>query len=117
MIDPNELVVQILSDALPVDVGTEIPADRTVQYVQVSIGADTSDEFLLTPRMELLCWGSSDRDAYRLARQAIDALHDASLDHDYLSAVVLVTMRRDEWSRTGQSRYLVEVDLTINTDE
>lgn len=117
MVDPIELVVGILSDAMAVPVSTEAPADRPDRLVQVTLVADDGDELILHPRVELLCWGDSDRDAHRMARAAVDALRDAALDHDYLSAASLATMARDEWSRTGQARYLAEVDLIINTDE
>ena len=115
--DPTELVVGILSDALAVPVSTDIPADRPDRLVLVDLTGDQSDEFLLMPRYALTCWGATDKDAHGIAMSAVDALRDASLDHPYLSAVQLETMSREEWSRNGQSRYVAEVDLVINTDE
>jgi len=115
--DPVQLVVELLSAEMEVPVTTERKPDRPVRMVLVSQSADASDEFLLQPRMELTCWGTTDRDARGIATSAVDVLRDAALDHPYLSAVRLETMARDEWTRTGQARYVAEVDLIINTDE
>ena len=115
--DAIELVVGILKDALNVPVSTEIPQERHQRFVMVALDGDQSTPFLLMPRIALTCWGETDRDAHGIALSAFEALRDASLDHPYLSAADLETMSREEWSRTGQSRYLALINLTINTDE
>lgn len=117
MIDPNALVVGILSDALAVPVTTELPSERNPRCVVVAQDGDTSTEFVQRPRMNLMCWGNNDPDARTIAVSCIDALRDASFDHPYLSNVDLETMSRDLWSKTGQSRYLAVVELIINTDD
>lgn len=115
--DATELVVSILAEALDVPVSTEVPATRPDRLVTVDLSGDQSDEFVLRPRYALTCWGASDKDAHGIALSAVQALQEAALDHPHLFAAQLETMSREEWSRTGQSRYLCEVDLTINTDE
>ena len=116
--DCTRLVIDILSVALDAPVSTDMPTDANRgRYVLVSQSGDQSDEHLLRPRYDLMCWGGSDRDAQRLAISAVEALREAAEDHDYLSAVQLETMSREEWSRTGQGRYLAIVDLVVNTDE
>lgn len=121
MIDAISLAISILQEAVAVPVSTEIPTDATSdvphELVSVALDGDTSDEFVLRPRLTLTCWGKTDPEAHALAVACVDALRDASLDHPYLSNVDLETMSRDLWSRTGQSRYLVVVELIINTDE
>lgn len=118
MTDATLIVVGILSEALDIQVSTDMPPkDRTSRYVLVDLSGDQSDEFILRPRYALTCWGRSDKDAHGIALAALDALQRASEEHPYLSSCELETMSRDEWSRNGQSRYLVEVNLTINTDE
>ena len=115
--DPIGLALDILEESLDATVSTELPKDRPSRYVMVGLEGDESTPFLLRPRLALTCWGTSDRDANSLAISAIEALHDAALDHPYLSAADLETMSREEWSRNGQSRYLAIITLTINTDE
>lgn len=121
MIDSIMLVVGILNDALDVPVGTEIPSNVTSdvprELVTVALDGDLSDEFLQRPRMTLTCWGKTNKEAHALAVACVDALRDESLDHPYLANVDLETMSRDLWTRTGQSRYLVVVELTIDNDE
>ena len=85
--------------------------------VLVDLSGDQSTLFLLMPRYDLTCWGSSDRDAHGIALSAVQALQEAALDHPYLSDCQLETMSREEWSRDGQGRYLAVVQLVINTDE
>ena len=115
MPDPIELAVTILSQALDAEVSTEMPPDaRPRRYVMVALDGDMSTELLLMPRLSLTCWGASDRDAHGLATSAWEALSRAAEDHDLLCSCQLESMSRDEWSRTGQSRYLAVVDLTIN---
>ena len=110
MPDPIELAVTILSQAPDAEVSTARPR----RYVMVALDGDMSTELLLMPRLSLTCWGASDRDAHGLATSAWEALSRAAEDHDLLSSCQLESMSRDEWSRTGQSRYLAVVDLTIN---
>lgn len=112
--DNIALVVGILQDALNVPVSTEIPAQRPTRFVNVSLTADQSDEFLRRPTVSLTVWGRTDADAHGLALSAWHALTDAAQTHDLLSSADLQTMSRDEWTATGQARYLVEIDLTIN---
>lgn len=113
--DDIALVVGILKTALPnVTVSTEIPASRPSRYVNVALSADQSDMFLKRPTVALTVWGITDADAHGLALSALHALTDAAQTHDLLSSADLQTMSRDEWTNTGQARYLVEIDLTIN---
>lgn len=115
--DPIALTVSILSEALPtVPVQTEVPEDRPDRMVVVSLDGGTGDGFILRPRIGLTCWGRTDMDANGIATACISALSDAALDHPYLSHVALETISREEWGRNGHSRYLVELDLTINTN-
>jgi len=114
--DPIGLAIDILKDGLDAEVSTELPKDRPRRYVMVGLDGDESTPFLYRPRLALTCWGSSDRDANQLAISAIGALQDAALDHPYLSSCDLETMSREEWSRTGQSRYLAIITLTVNVD-
>lgn len=113
--DDTALVVGILADALAVPVSTEVPAQRPQRFVMVSLTGDTSDEFIHRVRYGLTVWGESDADAHGLAMSAWHALTDAAQDHDLLSAVGLDSMSRDEWTATGAARYLVQLDLIINT--
>ena len=115
--DPIELAVGILSEELTVPVSTEIPATRPQRMVAVTLDADNSTEYLMRVTLGLTCWGTSDRDAHGIAVSAVDALRDAALDHDLLSAVGLETMARDEWTKTGQAHYFASVELTVNVDE
>lgn len=115
--DTTDLVVAILGAALDVEVSTEVPEDRPERFVQVDLAGDQSDAFVLRPRYALTCWGATDKDAHSIAVSCVDALREAAMDDDHLSSVAMESMSRDGWGRTGQARYLVEVDLTINTDE
>lgn len=115
--DPTALVVGILAEAMDVLVSTEVPRERPDRLVTVDLAGDHSTEFLMQPRYQILCWGRSDQDAHEMARACLDALWAAAEDHPYLSACQLETMSRDEWAATGQGRYLLLVDLFINTDE
>lgn len=117
--DPNELTVQLLSDALSgVKVSTEVPRDRpNTAYVGVYRNGGFEDPFLLQPRYDLVCWSDSDKHAYDLAMSCVNALWAAAQDHPYLSAAQLETLSRDEWSQTGHARYVATVSLVINTDE
>lgn len=117
MLDATLIVLEVLKEALTVKVTTDIPKDRPDKLVLVDLSGDQSDGFILRPRFALTCWGTSDKDAHGLALSAVEALQEAALDHPYLSACDLETMSREEWSRTGQSRYMAEVTLIINTDE
>ena len=115
--DATKLVVGILSEELDVPVSTDMPSDRPARLVLVDLSGFQTTGFLLMPRYDLTCWGSSDRDAHGIALSAVQALQEASLDHPYLSACHLETMSREEWSRNGQGRYLAVIQLVINTDE
>lgn len=116
MVDDIALVVDILQDAFPtVPVSTEIPPNRpSSRFINVALSADQSDMFLRRPTVALTVWGRTDADAHGLALSAFHVLADAAQMHDLLSSADLQTMSRDEWTNTGQARYLVEVDLTIN---
>lgn len=116
MLDATPIVLEILRDALAVDVTTDIPKDRPARLVLVDLTGDQSDEFILRPRYALTCWGSSDKDAHGIAISAVEALQEAALDHPLLSSCDLETMSREEWSRNGQSRYMAEVTLIINNE-
>lgn len=117
MIDPTALVVGILADAVDAPVSTDVPRTRPERLVTVDLAGDRSTEFLLQPRFQIMCWGSSDQEAHSMARQCLDALWQAAEGHPYLSSCFLESMARDEWAATGQGRYLLVVDLVINTDE
>ena len=112
--DDIALVVGILTDAMDVPVSTEVPASRPERFVMVALGSDQSDMFIHRPTFNLTVWGSSDKDAHGLAVSAMHALVDAAQTHPLLSHVSLESMARDEWTKDGHARYLVEVELTIN---
>lgn len=115
--DPTEIVVAILDDALGVPVSTEVPATRPERLVTVDLEGKAGTPLIMRPRYQIVCWGRSDREAHGIARACLDALWGAAETHPYLSACQMESMARDEWSATGQARYLLVVDLTINTDE
>lgn len=115
MTDDTALVVGILADALDVPVSTEVPQQRPQRFVMVSLTGDTSTQFIHSVRYGLTVWGTTDADAHGLAMSAWHALADAAQDHELLSAVGLDSMSRDEWTATGAARYLVQLDLIINT--
>lgn len=120
--DPTPLVVRILAEALAVPVSTEMPFDRQDglrpdRLVTVDLMGGTRTPYLLMPRYMLTCWGRSDADAHGMAIACVEALWAASETDDLLSSCQLESLGRDEWSRTGQARYVAVVDLTINTDE
>lgn len=114
--DTTPLVVGILTDVLDVPVTTDMPKNRPERLVLVDLTGDQSTPYVLHPRYSLTCWGTSDRDAHGIALAAVQALWEAAEDHPYLSSCDLETMSRDEWSANGQSRYLVEVTLTVNIE-
>lgn len=117
MVDPIAEVVAILTADFPqVHVSTDMPMERPERAIMVALDGDASTPYLLLPRIGLTVWGTSDMDAKGLAFAAVDSLRDASLTHDWLSAVQLETVSRDEWSRNGQSRYFAALQLTFNTD-
>ena len=117
MIDTTAYVVGVLSDALNVDVKTDIPLERPKRLVMVSQESDQSDMFLLRPTYAVTCWGMSDVDARGIALSALHALADDALTSKWLSAVDLDGMVRDEWTGTGQARYVMTLSLTFNYDE
>ena len=113
--DDIALVVGVLQDAFStVPVSTEVPAERPTRFITVSLTGDSSDELIRRPTVSLVVWGTTDADAHGLAVSAFHALVDAAKTHELLSSAQLQTMTRDEWTNTGQARYLVEIDLTIN---
>lgn len=117
MLDSTALCVSILSGAMDVPVSTDVTESRPTRFVLVDLSGYQYDGFIHDARYMLTCWGRSDKDAKGIALSAVQALQEAAETHPYLSACFLETMSREEWSKTGQSRYLVEVDLIINTDE
>ena len=117
MLDATEIVLDVLREALTVEVTTDMPKDRLGRGVLVDLTGDQSDAYILRPRYALTCWGANDKDAHGIALSAVQALQEAALDHPLLSSCDLETMSREEWSRNGQSRYMAEVTLIINTDE
>lgn len=116
MPDPKELVVSLLSDELTIPVSTEVPAERPAELVTVETD-DQSDGYVIASRCYLTCWGKSDRDAHGIAMACVDILWDAAMEHPLLSSAQLESVARDRWARTGQARYEVVLDLTINTNE
>lgn len=115
--DGVELTVTILRESLEVPVGTEMPRDRPVRHIMVSLDGDESSPLLLRPRIGLTCWGTTDKDARGIALSAVDALQAAAEVHPYLFDAALETMSREEWNRNGPGRYMAIISLTINTDE
>ena len=112
--DAIGLVKTVLTEALEVDVVTDIPRDRPQRLVAIALDGDNSTPYLLRPRILLTCWGRTNHDALGLTLSAIEALEDAACDHPYLSSAELETMSREEWSRDGQARYMAVLELTIN---
>lgn len=117
MIDATEITVGILADALDVPVSTDIPMTRPDRLVMVSLESSEGDQFLLRPTYALTCWGMSDIDAKGIAMSALHALTDAAETHEWLSSAQMQNLARDEWSGTGQARYVLTVRMVFNTDE
>ncbi len=116
--DVIALILEVLGDGLNVPVTTELPADRDAPVEMVTVEAqEQTDGFINAVRCYLTCWGLSDRNAHSIAVASMDVLMDAALDHPWLSSARLDSMGRDRWARTGQARYEVVMDLTINSDE
>lgn len=114
--DTTALVVDILADELTCAVQTDIPLTRPTRLVMVTQESDQSDMFLLRPSYAITCWGTSDLDARGIAMSALHALTDAAETDKYLSAVEVENLVRDEWTATGQARYVLTVALTVNID-
>lgn len=117
MNEPNAVakVIGILSDAFDCPVSSEMPSDGVrPQFINVSLVADESTEFLSLPTIELLVWAGSDAEASSMCLDCFDALCAAAETDDYLSSVAMNTMSRDTWANTGHARYRLDVDLTIN---
>ena len=112
--DDIAMVIEILADALDCHVSTEVPAKRPERLVMVAQTGDTSTTLLHTLEVSLTCWGKNDYDARNLALSASHALTDAALDHPLLSSAALQSITRDEWTTTGQARYLAIMDLVFN---
>lgn len=116
--DTTATVVGILSDALDCPVSTDIPMRRPSRLVMVALtGDDGSDEFIFRPIYSITCWGLSDPDAMGIAMSALHALASAAETHPWLSAASMDNLARDEWSGTGQARYVLTVRTVFNTDE
>ena len=115
--NPIELTVGLLAEALETHVSTEVPSDRPERMVVVTLEDDRSDECILRPTIGLICFGTSDLDAHNLSVAAVTALRCAAEDHPYLSAAQLDSREGDRWGRTGEGIYTCIIDLTINTDE
>ncbi len=114
--DTTATIVGILSDALEVPVGTDIPMQRPSRAVMVAQDGDQSDMFLMRPIYTLTCWGASDVDARGIAISAMHALSEAAETHPYLSAVLMESLARDEWGASGQSRYALSVQTIFNIE-
>lgn len=117
--DPNKLVIDVINACLSdVVVSTELPPEGTqsLPYIMVSRTGGTDSEFVLSPVMTLMCWESTDSNAYSLAIAVKEALQKAAEDHPYLSSVEFLSLSRDQWSASGQSRYALQVRLTINVE-
>lgn len=113
--DSMEIAVTALRAALPgAKVSTEMPARRPGRAVMVAQVGGTCDEFMDRPRIEMMCWGTSDTDARTLAMDAVLALSDAAEAHPYLSSSEMETISRDEWTQDGSARYRAVVDLVVN---
>ena len=115
--NPIELTVGLLAEALDTHVSTEVPQERPERMVVVTLEDDRSDEFILRPVVGLICFGTSDLDAHNLSIAAIAALRMAAYDHPYLSAAQLDNRESDRWGRTGEGICTCLVALTINSDE
>lgn len=118
--DPITIALDVLREAFPdVRVTTEVPMgrERPDRLVAVTLEGMESDGLLARARVDVICWGRSDRDAFGMATLAADALRDAALDHPFLSSAGLDSLARDEWTATGQARYFAAMTLHINTDE
>lgn len=114
MTDPVALVVGILADALDVPVSTEVPEQRPDRLVLVSLGGGSSDEFIAKPRIEALCWGTSDADAMSIAIDVVHGLQEAAETDEHLSSAEAETIARDGWFQGGGARYRVVVDCIVN---
>lgn len=113
--DPTALCVDAIAHRLSIPVSSEIPPERPKgRFVQVSKAGGTESDFIDSPIMALVCWGSSDADASALATDCIHALAEQASDDPLLSHSELITCYRDEWGGTGESRYMVQLRLTIN---
>lgn len=116
MIDETQLCIDVLNQALSdVEVSSELPPEHPRgSYVQVSRTGGDENEWLTMPIMTLICWGKSDVQAKALATDCVHAMAEQAKIDPLLSDSRLITMGRDEWTATGQSRYMVQLKLTIN---
>lgn len=114
--DATSICVAVLRNAMPdgVAVSSEIPTERPARQVSVSRVGGGETQFLDRPRMRLVCWGTSDAEAYSIAMTAVHALADAARTHPLLSNSTLDVMSRDEWAGDGTARYSATVNMTIN---
>lgn len=114
--DDIAYVVEILQAAMPnIPISTEIPPTRPERAVVVSLVGDASDPLIHRPRIMCTVWGVSDLDAHEGAISTWHALAEAAQTDDLLSSVTLESMSRDEWVANGAARYIVQLDLVINT--
>lgn len=114
--DVLEMCISIISNGLDwVEVSSNLPNPHPQgPYVTISRIGGKDTMFLLKPTIEILCWEQTDQKAYALARACIDALQQAIYTSGKLSSVDINTLARDEWAKTGQSRYRVVADLVVN---
>lgn len=118
MADANEIVRQILVKGLnKVKVSTDLPPGKCRSpYVMVSRTGGADEDFVDRPIMTIMCWASSDKKAYSLAISCRDALNEAAEDHPLLTSVETISLSRDEWTTTGNARYMLEMQMTINKE-
>lgn len=116
MADATAITLEILRSSVPeVEFVTELPPDvPTAPTVMVTQTGGTESDFLLEPIITLTCWGETDPAANALATDCIHSMSAAAESHPLLSASSLVNKSRDSWTATGQSRYMVQLKLTIN---
>lgn len=117
MIDAVEVCINALSEMPGVEVVSDMPPKHpNASTIQVSQTGGYATDFINRPIMTFLVWGETDAEAYSLATESIHLMAEKAEDDPYLSASELISMSRDEWRATGQSRYMVQLRLTINRD-
>lgn len=116
MADATAITLEVLRDSMPeVEFVTELPPEvPTAPTVMVTQTGGTESDFLLEPIITLTCWGKDDPAANALSTDCMHAMSVAAESHPLLSASSLVNKSRDSWTATGQSRYMVQLQLTIN---
>lgn len=125
MVAPVPLEQAFVSYLTPlgVPVGTRIPATRPASFVRVlRVGGDRLNLAQTRPRMVFECWGSTDSQAWSLARSAW-ALVNGSVELDDIGlGVEVMEADLDEIVNfpdvaTGSPRYQFSADLTTNLKE